>query len=202
MCIPPCAPGARGEVPIVSGCTTAAACVGWAADSIAGGDPGRRADGEVKVKKTLALVAAAGLAALTGCSVSAPAPAGQAPSESVAPASGGTEPAPSAPSGATAAASGAREACERFNSLFAEYAAVRADDAGGYEDIYLQAEDAKDAVAGDLRGLFAALSLLAIDHSSAAEAGGAPAQESRDAVRDAVFANSGTCTAEGVTLRL
>ncbi|TDL41327.1 hypothetical protein [Arthrobacter nitrophenolicus] len=152
------------------------------------------------MKKTLALVAAAGLAALTACSVSAPAPAGQAPSESVAPASGGTEPAPSAPSGATA--SGAREACERFNSLFAEYAAVRADDPGGYEDIYLQAEDAKDAVAGDLRGLFAALSLLAIDHSSAAEAGGAPAQESRDAVRDAVFANSGTCTAEGVTLRL
>jgi hypothetical protein len=200
MCIPPCAPGARGEVPIVSGCTTAAACVGWAADSIAGGDPGRRADGEVKVKKTLALVAAAGLAALTGCSVSAPAPAGQAPSESVAPASGGTETAPSTDAGATAA--GAREACGRFNSLFAEYAAVRADDPAGYEDIYLQAEDAKDAVAGDLRGLFASLSLLAIDHSSAAEAGGVPAQESRDAVRDAVFANSGTCTAEGVTLRL
>ncbi|MDP9887167.1 hypothetical protein [Pseudarthrobacter enclensis] len=32
--------------------------------------------------------------------------------------------------------------------------------------------------------------------------GGKPAQASQDAVRDAVFANAGACTAAGVTLRL
>jgi len=51
-------------------------------------------------------------------------------------------------------------------------------------------------------GLFAALSLIAIDHSSAAEAGGEPEQASKDAVRDAVFADAGSCSAEGVTLTL
>ena len=53
---------------------------------------------------------------------------------------------------------------------------------------------------GTSEGLFASLSLLAIDHSAAAESGGEPEQASKDAVRDAVFANAGTCTAEGVTL--
>ena len=75
-------------------------------------------------------------------------------------------------------------------------------DANAYEDVYLKAEDAKDTVTGDLQGLFAALSLLAIDHSTAAGTGGEPAQASKDAVRDAVFANSGACSAEGVTLKL
>ena len=84
----------------------------------------------------------------------------------------------------------------------ADYAAVPAGDTDGYEDVYLAAEDAKDTVGGDLRGLFAALSLLAIDQSAAAGSGGEAAQESKDAVRDAVFANAGTCTAEGVTLQL
>jgi hypothetical protein len=97
---------------------------------------------------------------------------------------------------------GAKGTCELFNKLVAEYKAVPADDPDGFEDIYLRAQDVTDATAGDLQGLFASLSLLAIDRSAAAESGGVPAQESQDAVRDAVFANAGTCTAEGVTLRL
>ncbi len=52
-------------------------------------------------------------------------------------------------------------------------------------------------------GLFASLKVLAIDHSMAVDnGGGQPEQESKDAVRDAVFANAGECTAAGVTLRL
>ncbi|WP_258802913.1 hypothetical protein [Pseudarthrobacter sp. NS4] len=152
------------------------------------------------MKKTLALAVIAGLAGLTACSVGAP-----VSGESGQPEPGQVEHSPEAGAGGTSSASapgGAREACERFNSLFADYAAVRPGDPQGYEDIYAQAEDAKDTVTGDLQGLFASLSLLAIDHSAAAESGGEPAQESKDAVRDAVFANSGTCTAEGVTLRL
>jgi hypothetical protein len=157
------------------------------------------------VKKILAMAATAGIAGLTACSVATPAPdAGSgtaAPPSSAAPASAAAT-SNSASSSAAAPAGGAKEACELFNSLFAEYSAVPADDPDGFEDIYLQAEDAKDTVTGDLEGLFASLSLLAIDHSAAAESGGGPAQESKDAVRDAVFANAGTCTAEGVTLRL
>lgn len=95
-----------------------------------------------------------------------------------------------------------REACELFNRLLVDYAAVPPTDSNGYEDVYLKAQDAKDRVSGDLQGLFASLGLLAIDHSSAAGTGGKPAKESQDAVRDAVFANSAACTAEGVTLRL
>lgn len=152
------------------------------------------------VKKTLALAVIVGLAGLTACSVTAPVSGESGQPE---PGRSGHSPAASASGAPSAsAAGGAREACERFNSLFANYAAVPSDDPQGYEEIYVQAEDAKDAVAGDLRGLFASLNLLAIDHSAAAESGGEPAQESKDAVRDAVFANSGTCTAEGVTLRL
>ena len=163
------------------------------------------------MNKALTAAAIAAMAALTGvavagCSVSAPAPA-----ESVQPAAS-PEKAPDATassptaSGGTASQgakpTGTREACELFNKLVADYAAVAPTDATGYEDVYLKAQDAKDGVSGDLQGLFASLGLLAIDHSSAAESGGKPAQESQDAVRDAVFANSAACTAEGVTLRL
>lgn len=101
-----------------------------------------------------------------------------------------------------AAANDVKGACELFNSLYEEYKTVDEDDPNGYERIYLAAQDAKDIVSGDLTGLFAALSLLAIDHSSAAINGAQPEQQSKDAVRDAVFANAGTCTADGVTLRL
>jgi hypothetical protein len=155
------------------------------------------------VKKILALAAVVGVAGLTACSVSAPAPAETADAgQSAGPAASSTASASDSPSPSSAPSGGAKEACERFNSLFADYAAVPSGDANGYEEIYLQAEDAKDTVTGDLQGLFASLSLLAIDHSSAAESGGEPAQASKDAVRDAVFANSGTCSAEGVTLKL
>lgn len=141
---------------------------------------------------------------LAGCSVSTPAPAesvkttaspAPTPDGAASPAAGGT-----ASQGTKAA--GTREACELFNKLVVDYAAVSPTDSKGYEDVYLKAQDAKDRVTGDLEGLFASLGLLAIDHSSAAESGGKPARESQDAVRDAVFANSAACTAEGVTLRL
>ncbi|MGF9649999.1 hypothetical protein AAIH32_18750 [Pseudarthrobacter oxydans] len=170
------------------------------------------------MKKILTMAAAIAFASLTACSVSTPdpnaastAPAADEPSRANSPRATGsagsaTDAPPSSAAGEAAsggaAAMGARGTCELFNELVAEYKAVPTDDPDGFEDIYLRAEDAKDATAGDLRGLFASLSLLAIDHSAAVESGGVPAQESRDAVRDAVFANAGTCTAEGVTLRL
>jgi hypothetical protein len=157
------------------------------------------------MKRFLAMVPAAALAALTACSVSAPVP--EAPSIQPEPGatratgsasgSAGTPPSSVATSSATSSAGGTKAACELFNSLFADYAAVPAGDPEGYEDIYLRAEDAKDTVSGDLRGLFTALGLLAIDRSGAA--GREPAQESKDAVRDAVFANAGTCTSAAVT---
>jgi hypothetical protein len=157
------------------------------------------------VGKILAVAAAAGIAGLTACSVSTPDPAAGSgtavPPSSSSSSSSSRAASPGQPSAAPSAG-GTREACELFNALLADYRAVPAGDADGFEDIYLQAEDAKDNVSGDLKGLFASLSLLAIDHSAAAEAGGTPGQESKDAVRDAVFANAGTCTAEGVTLRL
>lgn len=158
------------------------------------------------MKKTLVVAAAAAVAALTGCSVSTPAPVESTQSASTPDQAkvGSTASASAGASGrqGSARAAGTKEACELFNRLFADYAAVSPSDAKGYEAVYLKAQDAKDSVSGDLEGLFASLSLLAIDHSAAAESGGAPARESKDAVRDAVFANSGTCTAEGVTLRL
>jgi hypothetical protein len=155
------------------------------------------------MKKTFAAAALAAVAVLTGCSVSTPAPA-EAPQQSASTSAKASENStPRASAGGTGGPSeGAKEACELFNKLFADYAAVSRTDAKGYEDVYLKAQDAKATVSGDLEGLFASLSLLAIDHSAAAESGSTPAQESKDAVRDAVFANSGTCTAEGVTLRL
>ncbi|QCO98497.1 hypothetical protein FCN77_13340 [Arthrobacter sp. 24S4-2] len=147
---------------------------------------------------TIALFA--GLAGLTACA-SNPAPAhptSEAVSETTAKA-----PASPAESSSSAVADGSvKDACETFNALYAEYKAVPGNDSNAYEDIYLKSEDAKDAVPGSVRRLFAALSLLAIDHSGTAQHGGQPEQESKNAVRDAVFDTAGTCTAEGVTLRL
>jgi hypothetical protein len=152
------------------------------------------------MKKILAAVAFASLAGLTACSISTPAPVSPALETST----GTTEPAQAPPSKSSHAPTGGgtRAACELFNSLFAEYSAVPDGDANAYEAIYSASEDAKQSVSGDLRGLFAALSLIAIDHSTVATSGGEPEQASKDAIRDAVFANAGTCTAEGVTLRL
>lgn len=171
----------------------------------------RSRDGRSDTVKTTSIAAATAATALlaggmmAGCSVSTPAPAESVQStaspEQTRDAAGSG---PLATGGASqgARAGGTREACELFNRLVADYSAVAPTDSKGYEDVYLKAQDAKDTVSGDLQGLFASLSLLAIDHSSAAEAGAKPAPESQDAVRDAVFANSAACTAAGVTLRL
>ncbi|UUL77583.1 hypothetical protein NG819_09385 [Pseudarthrobacter sp. Fe7] len=161
------------------------------------------------MNKTLAATAIAAIAALTGgtlagCSVSTPAPAEsvQSTASLSSQAREAATGSPSAAGGGGPSTAGTKEACELFNKLVADYAAVPPTDTKGYEDVYLKAQDAKDTVSGDLKGLFASLSLLAIDRSSSAGSGGKPAKESQDAVRDAVFANSAACTAEGVTLRL
>ncbi len=172
----------------------------------------RSRDGRSDTVKTTSIAAATAATALlaggmmAGCSVSTPAPAESVQStaspEQTRDAAGSSPLATGGTASQGARAGGTREACELFNRLVADYSAVAPTDSKGYEDVYLKAQDAKDTVSGDLQGLFASLSLLAIDHSSAAEAGAKPAPESQDAVRDAVFANSAACTAAGVTLRL
>ena len=212
-----CIPGGRGEVPIAgvmhdAGRLRRVDGEALQGECFAGGHKVRGRDGRSEnVKKATAGVIAATAAltggVLAGCSVSTPAPA-EPVKPTASPAStrnAGDASSPAAGGGTAsqgAKATGTREACELFNKLVVDYAAVSPTDSKGYEDVYLKAQDAKDSVTGDLQGLFASLSLLAIDHSSAAESGGKPAQESQDAVRDAVFANSAACTAEGVTLRL
>ena len=151
------------------------------------------------VKKILAALAIATVAGLTACA--------STPKEPIGPSSMPTETAvttqesPSESSPTTTTGS-LKEAYETFNALYAEYKALPGTYPNAYEDIYLKSQDAKDTVSGDLTGLFASLSVLAIDHSAAAKNGGQPEPGSKDAIRDAVFANAGTCTAEGVTLRL
>ncbi len=152
------------------------------------------------MKKILVAAAIASLAGLTACSVATPAP------DSTTSTAATTAPSTASPSrssspSAAPQAGGVKVACETFNSLYTDYKAIQ-NDSNAYEDIYFAADDAQDTVTGNLVGLFASLKVLAIDHSSAVNKGGAPEQESKDAVRDAVFANAGECTAEGVTLRL
>lgn len=152
---------------------------------------------EYALKRMLAAATAAvaGLSALIGCSAG---PAAEAdPSAALSESSSAP-----AQSSIPVVASSVKEACELFNSLYAQYAAVPGDDPNAYEDIYLKSEDAKNSAPDEVSGLFAALSLIAIDHARAAETGGEPEQASKDAVRDAVFANAGTCTAADVTLQL
>lgn len=110
----------------------------------------------------------------------------------------------------TIAISSVTEACETFNSLFADYAALKAQDGtdpNPYEDIYLLADEAETQTQevdpdGQVYGLFTALGILALDHATAAELGESPSQESRDLVMDAVLGNSTACTGAGVALRL
>ncbi|MCU1434053.1 MAG: hypothetical protein JWR71_778 [Pseudarthrobacter sp.] len=151
------------------------------------------------MKEILAAAAVAGLVGLTACSVSAPATSETTPATSAA------APAQASPSRSSASAepqtSGTREACELFNSLYVEYRAAAAD-RNAYKDVYRAARDVKDNYTGNLKALFTTLGSLAIDHSSVVNTGGEPEQASKDAVRDAVFANAGACTAEGVTLTL
>ena len=199
-------------------CTTAPGSVGWTADTFARGHFVHTGTlcpywetGSSILRKILAAAAIASLAGLTACSISTPAPGSAAPASSQATSAAPTGSAgstgkatPSASSGTAAAtgAGGAKDACELFNKLYASYKAVQNNDPNAFEDIYLESQKAKGTVSGNLRNLFASLSLLAIDHSAAAERNGGPEQASKDAVRDAVFANAGACTAEGVTLRL
>ena len=150
------------------------------------------------MKKILAAAAFAGLAGLTACSVATPAPDATTAMSSPAP----SRPTPSGSSDTPASQTGGvKAACEQFNALYAEYKAIQGD-ANAYEDIYFAAEDAKDAVSGNQKGLFTSLSVLSLDQSSAVQNGGEVDQSSKDLVRDAVFANAQECTAEGVTLRL
>jgi hypothetical protein len=155
------------------------------------------------LKKILAAAAMASLAGLTACSVSTPAP--EATTSTTAPATSSPAPSQATPSRSSGApapqAGGVKAACETFNSLYAEYKAIQGDH-NAYEDIYFAAQDAKDAATGNQVGLFASLSVLSLDRSSAVVSGGEVDQESKDMVRDAVFANANECTAEGVTLML
>jgi hypothetical protein len=57
-------------------------------------------------------------------------------------------------------------------------------------------------VHGESEGTVASLSALIVSHAGVVKTGGKPDQVTKDAVRDAVFANAGACTAEGVTLTL
>jgi hypothetical protein len=200
MCIPCAGFLQGGEVPIAAGCTTAAACVGWAAEGTASRNALRtQTTGSSIVKKILAAAAAASLAGLAACSTAAPAPGG-----STSPSAPGTSTSAATqvpPSGTSEAVAGAEAACELFNSLHADLQAA-GNDANAFEDVYREAADAKGSVSGDLSGLFASIGVLALDYSSEVETGEPVDQASKDLVRDAVFANSGTCTAAGVTLRL
>ena len=166
-------------------------CVGWKEFQ-------QRKTGSSILKNVLAAAAMLSLAGLTACSVSTPAPGGT--SSSAAATSATSAPSPSS-SPAAPQSGGAKEACELFNSLYAEYRASEPT-SNAYEAIYSKAWKAKDAYTGNLRGLFSSLSALTISHSAVVEKGGQPDQSAKDAVRDAVFANAGDCTAEGVTLTL
>lgn len=160
------------------------------------------------MKKILAVVGFAALSGLTACAATGPG-SGSGTETSAPKTESSSAPAPTPSSSKTytksasgAGTSGAKEACETFNSLYADYKAIQKD-SNAYEDIYLAADRAQDTVTGNLVGLFASLKVLAIDHSMAVDnGGGQPEQESKDLVRDAVFANANECTAAGVTLRL
>ncbi|WP_457963147.1 hypothetical protein M1E17_17035 [Arthrobacter sp. D1-29] len=148
------------------------------------------------MKRILAAAAVAGVAALIACSVSTPVP------ETTTSAAEATPSKSSGPRTTTAGGGGVKAACELFNMLHSDYKAVPKNDVKGYQGIYLESEEAKETVPKDVYGLFAALSLIAIDHASAAGQGGGPKQTSKDAVADAVDAYSGPCTAAGVALKL
>ena len=154
------------------------------------------------MKKILAAAAVACLAGLTACSVSSPAPDTTTTAASAESAPATTKASPTRTSTASAAGSATvKEACQKFNSLYAQYRAAGTD-ANAHEDVYRAAAEAKDSVSGNLKGLFTSMAVLALDQSSAIETGVPVDQSSKDAIRDAVFANAGACTAEGVTLTL
>jgi hypothetical protein len=160
-----------------------------------------------------AVAAVITIAGLTACTVSEPAPVSttSAPTP-VNAATGSPEPtgAPSFRPNATEAeiserAAGAADvkgACKLFNTLYSDYKAVPVNDVNAYEDIYFVSEEAKKTAPKAVYGLFAALSLIAIDHSGSAGPGEGPEQASKDTLRDQVFAAAPVCTAVDVTLVL
>ncbi|MEP7762829.1 hypothetical protein [Sanguibacter sp. 25GB23B1] len=87
--------------------------------------------------------------------------------------------------------------CEEFNTLMDDIRATDAGDSDAFDAIYLRSEDAEEVAPAETEDLFDAVSLLALDKSLGDES-----QETADALRDATFAASGACTAEGVTLTL
>lgn len=131
-------------------------------------------------------IAIAAVAGMAGCSAeSEPTPKPHAAASTTA-SSTGSE------------ATGVKDACEKFNSLYAEFGAIDPSDADAYDSVYLSADEAKASAPGDTAGLFAALSLLALERGSGEE----PSADSQTALMDAVSANSAACTVEGVTLTL
>jgi hypothetical protein len=180
-------------------CTVPPECVGWTAKAEASYNA---KIGSSILKRILAAAAVASLAGLTACSAATPAP--EVATSTSAPITSSAAPSQASPSSSTDTSAGAgdvRAACELFNSLFAEYRASEPT-SNAYEAIYSKAWKAKDSYTGNLRGLFSSLSAMTIGHSAVVEKGGQPDQVTKDAVRDAVFANAGACTAEGVTLTL
>lgn len=88
--------------------------------------------------------------------------------------------------------------CEEFNTLMSDVRGTDSADSDAFDDIYLRSEKAKKTAPDETFGLFAAVSLLALEKGSGDEV----EQETADALRDATFAAAGPCTAEGVTLTL
>ncbi|WP_247041854.1 hypothetical protein [Arthrobacter rhizosphaerae] len=171
------------------------------------------------MKKTIAGTAAAvaaviTIAGLTSCAASEPVPvttagAAETTSGSAETTSGSAETTSARPnatdaeiSARAAGAGDVKGACQLFNTLYADYKAVSVNDVNAYEDIYFVSEEAKKTAPKAVYGLFAALSLIAIDHSGSAGSGEGPEQASKDTVRDQVFAAAPACTAVDVTLRL
>ena len=158
------------------------------------------------MKKTTGAAAVAAvitIAGLTACAASEPSPVNTTGStKSTGSASARANATDAEISERAAGAADVKGACKLFNTLYADYKAVSVNDVNAYEDIYFVSEEAKKTAPKAVYGLFAALSLIAIDHSGSAGPGEGPEQASKDAVRDQVFAAAPACTAVDVTLVL
>lgn len=88
-----------------------------------------------------------------------------------------------------------KASCESFNTMVSDLRTVEPGDTDGYGDIYLRAEDEKDTAPTETYGLFAVLSLLALEAGS-----GGTEDETMSTMMDAISYSAGACTAEDVTL--
>jgi len=88
-----------------------------------------------------------------------------------------------------------KTSCESFNTIVSDLRAVEPGDIDAYDDIYLRAEDEKDTAPTETYGLFAVLSLLALEAGS-----GGTEDETMSTMMDAITYSAGACTAEDVTL--